>query len=731
MRVVVDAELVRHGQEERVGGRNRLVLGKLPDEGCGEPGRRRTARRSRRPPRGSSSSGSCRGGPPRRPSCDDAPPTSGRTRGSRSSLAAHPRRSRRTSGSKTRSWGRTSAAFRGRASACSLPPTRFGQREAGNENADERDERLSHTTVRSRRRRRRRRDRRAARPASRSATSSRGQGRRFVILEARRLGRPRLARALGLAGPVHAAPLRRPARAAVPRRPRRLSDPRRGDRLPRAVRGDVRAAGRARQRGALGSSVETTDGSCLDVDGRRRSRPTRSSSRPGPFQVPRVPALAGRPRAGRVPDAQHRLPPARGRARRDACSSSAAATPASRSRRSSPRRHDVHLAVGSRQTPLPQRLLGRDLFWWLTKLGLLDKTVESRLGRRAARPRHADRLEPARARRATASQLQPRAVDADGRTVSFADGSELEVDAVIWATGYRPDHSWIELPVSTTTDASRHRRGVTDVPGLYFLGLSWQHTRGSALLGWVKDDAEFIAEQIAATAVERDPPQRGHAKEPDDEEHDSTTRRHATAITFPTDTDGPARGARRREVVELADGDDVRAADRARSRSGSATRPCACSPTTARFPGRRCASARARELVVDVDNDGDLEATVHWHGLRLDNRYDGTHETQAPIPVGGTLHATGSSSPTRASTGTTRTSARTTARSWACTGTSSSSRPTPDYWPPAHRELLADARRRPDRGRQDRAVQPRPRRPTRRWAGSATSCSSAARPTSR
>ena len=43
---------------------------------------------------------------------------------------------------------------------------------------------------------------------------------------------------------------------------------------------------------------------------------------------------------------------------------------------------EVHLAVGSRQKPLPQRLLGRDVFWWLTRLGLLSKTVESRLGRR-------------------------------------------------------------------------------------------------------------------------------------------------------------------------------------------------------------------------------------------------------------------------------------------------------------------------------------------------------------
>ena len=82
--------------------------------------------------------------------------------------------------------------------------------------------------------------------------------------------------------------------------------------------------------------------------------------------------------------------------------------------------------------------------------------------------------------------------------LGFADGTELEVDAVIWATGYRPDHSWIETAAKDAKGSVRHRRGVTDVPGLYFLGLSWQYTRGSALLGWVKDDAAFIAAQIAA-----------------------------------------------------------------------------------------------------------------------------------------------------------------------------------------------------------------------------------------
>jgi putative flavoprotein involved in K+ transport len=94
-------------------------------------------------------------------------------------------------------------------------------------------------------------------------------------------------------------------------------------------------------------------------------------------------------------------------------------------------------------------------------------------------------------------------VDASGRTVRFADGSELEVDAVLWATGYRADYSWIELPIFGPAGEVRHRRGVTDMPGLYFLGLSWQHTRGSALLGWVKEDAEYIAEQIEHAAASR------------------------------------------------------------------------------------------------------------------------------------------------------------------------------------------------------------------------------------
>jgi putative flavoprotein involved in K+ transport len=159
--------------------------------------------------------------------------------------------------------------------------------------------------------------------------------------------------------------------------------------------------------------------------------------------------------------------------------------------------HKVVLSVGTRQKPLPQRVLGRDLFWWLTKARILDKTVDSRLGRKLSTRDTLIGSSPRELKKRYGVEVKSRVVDADGRTVRLEDGSELEVDAVIWATGYRADYFWIKLPMFDEDGRLRHRRGVTDVPGLYLLGLTWQHTRGSALIGWVKDDAEFIADRIA------------------------------------------------------------------------------------------------------------------------------------------------------------------------------------------------------------------------------------------
>jgi putative flavoprotein involved in K+ transport len=159
----------------------------------------------------------------------------------------------------------------------------------------------------------------------------------------------------------------------------------------------------------------------------------------------------------------------------------------------------THLAIGSRQVPLPQRFLGRDLFWWLTKTGLIDKSVETRLGKRANDKDTLVGSKPSKSKR-LGVVVHGRAAGASGRTVTFEDGGSLDVDSVLWATGFRSDYHWVDLPITGSDGRVKHTRGVTQIPGLYMLGLEWQYTRGSALLGWVKDDAAFIADQIAAHA---------------------------------------------------------------------------------------------------------------------------------------------------------------------------------------------------------------------------------------
>jgi putative flavoprotein involved in K+ transport len=63
--------------------------------------------------------------------------------------------------------------------------------------------------------------------------------------------------------------------------------------------------------------------------------------------------------------------------------------------------------------------------------------------------------------------------------------------------GSRGDHSWIEVPGAVADGSIIHTRGITPADGLYVLGMPWQHTRGSALLGFVNDDATWLADRIA------------------------------------------------------------------------------------------------------------------------------------------------------------------------------------------------------------------------------------------
>ena len=159
--------------------------------------------------------------------------------------------------------------------------------------------------------------------------------------------------------------------------------------------------------------------------------------------------------------------------------------------------HRVELSVGQRIPVIPQRPLGRDIWAWAAALRLDKVTAGSRLGKRLAGRDQVIGAGPRQLARHHGIGIRPRATGAAGRTVTFADGSAADFDAVVWATGFRPDHTWIDVPgVTDERGAILHQRGVTPSPGLYLLGLTWQHTRGSALLGWVGRDAAFLAGQI-------------------------------------------------------------------------------------------------------------------------------------------------------------------------------------------------------------------------------------------
>ncbi len=161
--------------------------------------------------------------------------------------------------------------------------------------------------------------------------------------------------------------------------------------------------------------------------------------------------------------------------------------------------HQVDLSVGQRLPAIPQRPLGRDVWWWATGLRLDRVTVNSRLGRRLAGRDQVIGAGPRRLARRHGIRIRPRATGAAGRTVTFADGGSADYDAVVWATGFTANHAWIDIPEAKDHHGHIvHRRGVTPSAGLYLLGLTWQHTRGSGLLGWVAADAGFLAAQIAA-----------------------------------------------------------------------------------------------------------------------------------------------------------------------------------------------------------------------------------------
>ncbi|MFL5617790.1 MAG: flavin-containing monooxygenase [Gemmatimonadaceae bacterium] len=162
-------------------------------------------------------------------------------------------------------------------------------------------------------------------------------------------------------------------------------------------------------------------------------------------------------------------------------------------------RHRTVWLAGRDPGHLPRRVLGRDLFAWLWPV-MHRFTLDTRLGRwmRRAAGEGGDALIGI-----PEHVLTDAGVVRVGRVGSVRDGwpvcddTVLRPRTVVWCTGFESDYRWIDAAVFDERGVPRHQRGVVaEAPGLYFLGLRFQHRMTSSLVGGVKHDAEFVASEI-------------------------------------------------------------------------------------------------------------------------------------------------------------------------------------------------------------------------------------------
>ncbi|WP_128984209.1 flavin-containing monooxygenase [Streptomyces roseicoloratus] len=157
--------------------------------------------------------------------------------------------------------------------------------------------------------------------------------------------------------------------------------------------------------------------------------------------------------------------------------------------------HDVVLSCSEAVSPpLPQTVVGRDMFWWMSVLGVMSLPVNMQ----APDPVVGDRVPELLA--AGALRTMGRITGAEGAELLTADGERVKPSAVVWATGYRTDWSWLDPELLDEDGQPRQTGGVGAVPGSYYLGLYRMRTRGSALIGFVGRDAEHVATAIVAAA---------------------------------------------------------------------------------------------------------------------------------------------------------------------------------------------------------------------------------------
>ena len=156
------------------------------------------------------------------------------------------------------------------------------------------------------------------------------------------------------------------------------------------------------------------------------------------------------------------------------------------------------------QLPMPKNFMINVLWWFLHNATRADtlfgRFFKSKLGNKGAP------LEGLSEKDFTAAGINrvTKTVGVRNGKPVFEDGGSVDVSCIVWATGFRNDFSWIDLPVFDAEDEPVHERGVVaSEPGLYFTGLYYLYSVSSALIGGTRRDAGYIAKQIEARSQAR------------------------------------------------------------------------------------------------------------------------------------------------------------------------------------------------------------------------------------
>jgi len=162
---------------------------------------------------------------------------------------------------------------------------------------------------------------------------------------------------------------------------------------------------------------------------------------------------------------------------------------------------DVYFSGNTNITSIPQEILGKTLWWWFKKIGFLTVSKHSWIGKKLSKGgQPIIGTDVKTLFKKSNVTCVGRTLDANNNDIVFEKETVSTIKNIVWATGFKPNFTWIENIQLDEDNYPKNYRGVCDTDGLYYLGLPWLYTRGSATLGGVKKDAKYLSKYIAKKA---------------------------------------------------------------------------------------------------------------------------------------------------------------------------------------------------------------------------------------